>query len=100
MSQEKPYSKCSDAKCGCHSQPGSEKATPRPWRLVDGMIMSPRGDISIHSVIDDVCISEADAALIVEAVNGWDALKEENRRLSARVKELEAIIHDNREGGF
>lgn len=67
----------------------NEEATPRPWKLDEsGMIMSPNPMRSIHSVIDDVAISYADAALIVEAVNGRDALLAENAKLRKALGEL------------
>lgn len=88
--------------------PGSEKATPD--LVIDDDGISPPRLIGRHPTKADKRMtigelypdpySKTWGERIHEAVNGWDALKEENRRLSARVKELEAIIHDKSEGGF
>lgn len=43
--------------------------SPTPWHIENGDIMSAVPNISIHSVVDDVSISDADKQRIVDCVN-------------------------------
>lgn len=51
------------------------KISPWPWFYDGYHIMSAEDGISIHSVIDDVCISKADAKLIAAAPEMLDFLE-------------------------
>lgn len=72
----------------------ADKATPRPWKVIN---QGP----SIADVLDGhkliiarciTCDAEQDAALIVEAVNSYDGLREENARMKASIGTLKMLI--------